>query len=82
MYGQNIDSSGTNISDLKIDANVFKRGVDTILTRWDVDILGQKSEQRTVGQEAMREIYEKFDDIKDDIANALSSFSTEYKKIY
>ena len=79
-----VDSSGRNIVELgrHITKETFKIGVDKLL-KAGYDVIGQNTETPSVGQLAMRELYDKFDNenIKDDIANDISILSTDFVKI-
>lgn len=79
-----VDSSGRNIQEIgkHINKETFKLGIEK-LAKLGYDILGEKATVPTIGQLAMREMYENFniDEIRDDIANDLSIISTDYQKI-
>ena len=77
--GQTIDLSGSNIQDVQITRDVIKKGADLLLKRFGIDIFGKEGE-RTAGQKAMNEIYEKFYAISDDLAAKFSQISTDYVK--
>lgn len=83
IQGQNVDKSGRNIQNIgrHIDKETFKAGIDKLL-KLGYDIIGQNTENPTVGQLAMRELYEKFDNefLRDDLANQISIISTDYRK--
>ena len=80
-----IDSSGRNIQEIgkHINKETFKLGIEK-LAKNGYDILGENTTIPTIGQLAMREIYENFnmDEIRDDIANDLSIISTDYQKTF
>ena len=80
ILGNNVDHSGANIQKLQITKEAFMRGINVFLTQ-GYDLIGQKTKERSVGQLAMNELYEKFDYIADDIAAAISDISTDYRKI-
>lgn len=79
-----VDSSGRNIQEIgkHINKDTLKLGIEKLLEK-GYDVIGQNETIPTVGQLAMREIYEKFDmdEIRDDIANDFSVISTDYTKI-
>lgn len=79
-----IDSSGRNIQEIgkHINKEVFKLGIEK-LAKSGYDVIGETTSIPTVGQLAMREIYDNFDreELRDDIANDLSVISTDYVKI-
>ena len=85
IQGQNVDRSGRNIQNVgrHIDKETFKAGIDKMLAK-GYDIIGQNSgNDITVGQLAMKEIYDKFDteSLRDDVANYISAISTDFIKI-
>lgn len=85
LRAQGVDKSGRNVQQIgkHIDKETFKAGID-ILYKQGYDIIGQKENTiPTIGQLAMREIYEKFDNeiLRDDIANDISIFSTDFIKV-
>ena len=85
IKGQNVDQSGKNIQEIgkHIDKVTFKAGVDNLMKK-GYDIFGEvEGTIPSVGQLAMREIYDNFDKeaIRDDIANAISIISTDYTKV-
>lgn len=85
IQGQNVDKSGRNIQEIgkHIDKETFKLGIDKMLSQ-GYDIIGQKEGViPTVGQLAMKEIYDNFDNeaLRDDIANQISIISTDFNKI-
>lgn len=80
ILGNNVDHSGANIQKLQITKEAFMRGINVFLTQ-GYDLIGQKTKERSVGQLAMNELYEKFDYIADDIAAAISDISTDYRKV-
>ena len=84
IRGQNVDTSGRNISEIgkNINKTTLKAGIDRLL-KDGYDVIGQSStEELSVGQQAMREYYEKFDNesLRDDMADRLSLISTDYIK--
>jgi len=80
ILGNNVDHSGANIQKLQITKEAFMRGINVCLAQ-GYDLIGQKTKERSVGQLAMNELYEKFDYIADDIAAAISDISTDYRKV-
>lgn len=85
IQGQNLDRSGRNIQNVgqHIDKETFKAGIDKMFKR-GYDIIGQtEGVVPTVGQLAMKEIYDNFnnDSLRDDVANYISSISTDFVKI-
>ena len=76
-----VDSSGRNIQEIgkHINKETFKLGIEK-LAKLGYDVLGEEATVPTIGQLAMREMYENFniDEIRDDIANDLSIISTDY----
>lgn len=84
MQGQNVDPSGRNIQEIgkHIDKQTFQAGI-TKLTKLGYDITGVEAEIPTVGQLAMQEIYNNFDNeqLRDDIANSISVIATDFIKI-
>ena len=83
IMGQNVDKSGRNITEVgrHIDQETFMAGA-TKLIKMGYDVLGQTTETPSVSQQAMQEIYDKFNygSIRDDIADQISFISTDYIK--
>lgn len=76
--GQHIDLSGANVSEIQITPEVFKKGAER-MKKFGFDILGE-GEEKTPGQLAMSEIYDKFWAVSDDLAARFSQISTDYVK--
>jgi len=83
LQGQNVDPSGRNIQEIgkHIDKETFLAGVEK-LKKSNIDIFGESTDIPTVGQLAMKEIYDNFDNefFRDDIANLISAISTDFTK--
>lgn len=83
LQGQNVDSSGRNIQEIgkHIDKETFLAGVEK-LKKAGIDIFGDDTKIPTIGQLAMKEIYDNFDNdvLRDDIANDISFISTDFTK--
>jgi len=83
LQGQNVDSSGRNIQEIgkHIDKETFLAGVEK-LKKAGIDIFGDDTKIPTIGQLAMKEIYDNFDNdvLRDDIANDISFISTDFAK--
>ena len=83
LQGQNVDPSGRNISEIgkHIDKETFLAGVEK-LKKNGIDIFGDTTQIPTVGQLAMKELYDNFDKeaLRDDIANDISAISTDFVK--
>jgi len=83
LQGQNIDPSGRNIQEIgrHIDKETFLAGVEK-LKKKGLDIFGDSTDIPTIGQLAMKEIYDNFDNdfLRDDIANDISVLSTDFVK--
>lgn len=83
LYGQNVDPSGRNIQEIgkHIDKETFLAGAER-LKKGGIDIFGDTTDIPTVGQLAMKEIYDNFDNevLRDDIANDISVLSTDFVK--
>lgn len=83
LQGQNVDVSGRNIHEIgrHIDKETFLAGVEK-MKKYNIDVFGDSSEIPTVGQLAMKELYDNFDKdvIRDDIASDISFISTDFVK--
>ena len=83
LQGQNVDISGRNIHEIgrHIDKETFLAGAEKI-KKYNIDVFGDSSEIPTVGQLAMKELYDNFDKdaIRDDIASDISFISTDFAK--
>ena len=83
LQGQNVDQSGRNIQEIgkHINKEAFLAGVEKMKSK-GIDIFGETTDIPTVGQLAMKELYDNFDNdvLRDDIANDISVLSTDFVK--
>lgn len=81
--GTDVDPTGRNIAQLgqAITKETFRNGADRLLNAPNpFDMFGEKTDNPTIGQVAMKELYDHFDNdgIRQDIANVLQLIGTDY----